>query len=89
MDDIWPTEESRTGFLDDLCQLSRSSLRSRIVITTRSMAISRKAGESVSFGARDPLGAEAVRIFKAYAGFDFEGLPPSISKILSVCGGLP
>ncbi len=67
-------------------------------ISTRSQAIANEAGYPVKFDSREPRGRTSVEIFTAhacagatgpisFAGVD--GLRPSLSKILAICGGLP
>ncbi len=59
-DDMWPTEECPTGFLNDLRQLLRESPCSRMALSTRSVLIAHGAGSVVDFGARQPLGPVSV-----------------------------
>ncbi len=98
VDDVWPLENCKNGFLMDLRQLLRESPKSRMVISTRSMAIAQCGGSVVRFGARDPLGPVSQKIFMAHAtggavcdvaADDGVKIRKSVSKILSVCGGLP
>ncbi len=62
-----------------------------MAITTRSVTVALEAGCIVDFGARDPLGPVSVGIFMAYAFGCKNDSPllPSMTKILSFCGGLP
>ncbi len=69
-----------------------------MAISTRSVEIAHGAGSIVDFGARDPLGLVSERIFMSHAtGSSTSGvtqgrvgeLRTSVSKILTVCGGLP
>ncbi len=56
IDDVWPTDDSPTGFLSELSQLLQGNPESRLAISTRSVNIAIEAGVIVDFGARDPLG---------------------------------
>ncbi len=98
IDDLWPTDESPTGFLTDLLQLLRGSPDSRMALSTRSVKIAHRAESVVDFGARDPLGAVSWNIFMKYAqnftsargAPDVDGaLRQSVTKILARCAGLP
>ncbi len=69
-----------------------------MVISTSSVAVAQCAGSVVKFGSRDPLGAASENIFMAHAtgGADRQPFPcksqklkESVSKILSICCGLP
>ncbi len=69
-----------------------------MAISTRSLSIANEAGCPVKFDSREPRGRTSVEIFMAHAcagsiGPDsfarVDGLRPSLSKILGICGGLP
>ncbi len=98
VDDVWPLENCKNRFLMDLRQLLRESPESRMAISTRNMAIAQCGGSVVRFGARDPLGPVSQKIFMAHAtggvvreaaAHDEIKIRKSVSKILSLCGGLP
>ncbi len=92
IDDMWPMDDSRTGFLTDLQQLLRESPESRMAVSTRSVNIAVEAGSIVNFGARDPLGPVFVAIFMAHAMRCHRNnrgdVSPSISKILTRVWGI-
>ncbi len=39
IDDMWPTDDCRTGFLTDIRQLLKGSPESRMAVSTRSVSI--------------------------------------------------
>ncbi len=63
IDDVWPTKTCKIGFLADLRQLLRRSPKSRMAITTRSVAVAEFAGSVVSFGPRDTFGPVSQNYF--------------------------
>ncbi len=63
IDDMWPTDDSATGFLTDIRLLLQGSPESRMAVSTRSTKIAVGAGSIVDFAARDPLGPVSVAIF--------------------------
>ncbi len=91
-------EDLPRGYFQDLRQLVRGCECSRMAISTRSQAIANEAGISCEFDSREPWGCTSVEIFMAHACAgstgpvlfnDVDGLRPSLSKILGICGGLP
>ncbi len=96
LDDLWPAESLPPGYLQQLRQLLRGSPKSRMAISTRSVSIASDAGCVVEFAPRDPFGSVSFQIFMAHAAHHSTSqalLSPqvraSVSKVLSICGGLP
>lgn len=98
LDDLWSTESCAVGHLEDLKHLLDSCTSSRIVFSTRSREISRRAGRlSVSFESRDE--ETSKRILLSFAEFtdsveaEVEAMSneavEALKYALNVCKGYP
>jgi NB-ARC domain len=102
-DDIWETDDNKTGYFDDLCMLVDSEdgrlaqSGSCLLFSTRNHEIGDLADAGrVEFSAREPRGAEAQGMLCAHAKLTKEAMCGSnddgraaFEFVLDQCAGLP
>ena len=96
-DNFWATEDSELGYVLELKNMLRGTLKSGLLILTRDLAIAKAApGSPVSFECAEPQGPRARKILgKTPFGGNCEKIMSSWDAeleyvgILKVCFGLP
>lgn len=98
-DDLWNTNNSPNGFVDDLKRLLHLSKNSCMMITTRDKEIAKRAGLPIEFHPREVHGLESLNILlNAANNFVAPGVGPSLNaekhlnslhRILTKCCGVP
>ena len=98
VDDVWPTGNRETGYLQEVQEILRESPDSRMAVSTRSVEIARAAGLIVPFDAREPTESMSKTLFMHYVTVCVPSVSyteveaeveSSVGKILLLCGGLP